>query len=129
VKKGRRLIACTLGSVATLTILAALIPATRLRGPIEQLQEPSRWSGIKVRLVGDVLRGQTTGYKLLAAIAACEEMGPAALPLVPDLLEWYRRGVYEDEVVAAIRAIGEPESVKEVAAWVLKLRRKIQAKK
>jgi hypothetical protein len=52
----------------------------------------------------------------LMALVTCTEMGPAALPLLPKLLELYRRGPpRRRQKVDAIRAIGEAESVKEVA--------------
>jgi hypothetical protein len=59
------------------------------------------------------LRGGMEARAKGGAVCVCRMMGPAALPLLPDLLEWYRREP-DEMVVGAIRAIGEPESVKEV---------------
>jgi hypothetical protein len=69
----------------------------------------------------EVLRGQVedpSNNRRLMTIITCEEMGSAALPLLPELLDWYRNtNHFRSHVVSAIRAIGEEPSVKEVSDY------------
>jgi hypothetical protein len=58
-----------------------------------------------------------TGNKRLMAIITCQEMGPEAFDLLPDLIEWYcTKPYYCDHVEDAIVAIGGVDAFRRVDA-------------
>ena len=100
----KRALVFALGSVAVLAVAGLAIQLAWR----ESLPEPPR---------------RFTLPRALQNILQREEAGTED---VPALLELYRRHSHDDAAVEAIRAIGEPESVKEVEGHVIRTRRTIR---